>query len=291
MATVDILESFKNINELIIAKKSILDHNGLKEIVESYSFLFISENWHINDEENKITQNISNSQLIVIDQNHEFNEIAKKQYLIVGFEKTLIILEKSLKTESYLSELLSNNSNIPICNLSNSKLSSIKNLEIPVDSIFIDEIQSFEKCFTELHEKCLISQLIAPCICGYLIKKSYLSKRMYRIEQFIYNRDLTEEEITKKDYIELRSICNGSCSICSLVYHFKRGELLVIKKNNSWKLADRELSNYREFSHPFMPAFYGISDDNIIIEFINGKTLKNIKKNEFIIPKYIQHHL
>lgn len=46
------------------------------------------------------------------------------------------------------------------------------------------------------------------------------------------------------------------------------------------KLVERENANYSKLKHPLFPKFYGIVEnkDYIIIEFINGKTLEDIRK-------------
>ena len=211
-----------------------------------------------------------------------------KKYLIIGLEKTLIIFEKSSISESFLIKFLLDNLNIPVCFLSNAKFffdkpNEIKNPEIPIDDLFLDEIQSFCEYF-KINTNNIILNFISPCISSYLIKKSYILKSKYRIEQFINERDLTEEIIRENDYIELRIVGSGSSFTCFLIYLIKQGRLCVIKKPHQrgdiLKLIEREKNNYRMISHPFLSRFYGITEDEkfIVVEFINGETLNKIKK-------------
>lgn len=177
-----------------------------------------------------------------------------------------------------------------------SKLNELTNYEILVDDQFIEMIHNFDQNFTKKLKQNKILQFFTPCISGYIIKKSYMKKRQYRIENFFSNRDLVEEKINENDYIILRNVDSGSFAICALIYYIKLGQLCVIKRPLNYdheipKVFDREIKNYRKLFHPFIPIFYVIIDDKdyIIIEFINGKTLGHIKKNEIDIHGYTQH--
>lgn len=136
--------------------------------------------------------------------------------------------------------------------------------------------------------------MITPCISAYLIKKSYLERKKYRIEEFIHDaenkiinnfkEDSQIEEMSEDDYVELRTVGTGSISQCILVYHITRGELYAVKKpygtdSEIPKLTDREIDNYMSLRHTFLPKFYGrVKNTNyIVIEYINGQTLENYK--------------
>ena len=61
--------------------------------------------------------------------------------------------------------------------------------------------------------------------------------------------------------------------------------MYVIKKPHAFesetpKLVEIENSNYRKISHPFLSTLYGTDKDKnyIVIEFINGRTLRSIRK-------------
>ena len=262
---------------------------GLKSIVQDYIFIHISQSSALNeDEKQKIFQNVKKSKIIIIDQNDKFNKETNQQYLIICFEKTLIILDHS---STFLQDILSTNFNLSVCFLSNTNTIiqekyEIKNKEIKPDSDFLDEIRNLSLELLKTTQK--ISkfwQFFVRCLSGYLIKKSYLRHNKNRIENFISNLEQEKimEEINENDYVELRNVGFGSTFLCKLIFLIKSEELCVIKKPNiidpeNTKLIQREINNYINFKHPFLPDFYGKVKDNdfFIIEFINGQTLKNI---------------
>ena len=130
---------------------------------------------------------------------------------------------------------------------------------------------------------------VSTSLSCFLIKKSYLMRNKYRINQFI--KDIgskpTLDAINEDEFVELREVGKGTFSSCALHYHITSGKLCVIKKQfkihiEADELLQRETDNYSKLSHPFLPIFYGIvkNKNYNIIEFINGKTLKDIEKNE-----------
>ncbi|KAK8838945.1 hypothetical protein M9Y10_032405 [Tritrichomonas musculus] len=117
------IEEFPKIRKYIDNKKFILHKHAAIEVIQDYNFIHISEQISFDgkeeeEEEFKIYQNISNSKVIVIDQNKKFDKLVNQKYYILGFEKTIILLKES--SLSFLQQLLSSNPNIPICFL-NSK--------------------------------------------------------------------------------------------------------------------------------------------------------------------------
>ena len=69
------------------------------------------------------------------------------------------------------------------------------------------------------------------------------------------------------------------------IYHIESEKLFVVKQRNYFnpeipKLKERELNNHRKLSHPFIPKFYGVlkRDNSLVLEFINGQTLLDIKQ-------------
>lgn len=139
-------------------------------------------------------------------------------------------------------------------------------------SNFINDI-SIRRC------KEIITQFFR-CISGYLIKSSYIKNNEECKFRFtIYNRKQQEE------FICLRNIYSNRSKLITLSYYIAEGELVVIKgesiedkKSN----IDREIENYRNLNHPLIPRYYGTiqegSSKSIVIEFINGHTLTNIKE-------------
>ncbi|KAK8834442.1 hypothetical protein M9Y10_031474 [Tritrichomonas musculus] len=272
----DILRFYKTISRPQIEVNTVF-----KEIVQDYSIFHISESSFPNDDEKqRITDKIKESQVVIIDQNQELNKKMQNKYFIIGFEKTLILFEYSSKSEYFLRELFSIHSQILTCDLSdqNNKM-----------QIFKKEINDFKKKF--VYNRIYSQQawkITNSCILGYLIKKSYLKLNQNRIEKFNSDRDDQKEPeiFEKEEFVELRTVGNGSFALCKLAYHIKRQELFVVKKPNTIyaendKLLKREIENYKKIKHPFLPRFYGTVKDKdyLVIEFINGSTLKEISQD------------
>ena len=160
------------IHELISSKQIIIKNPDLKNAVQIYSIYLITESKKIEKEEIKnIENNIKESKLMIISQYEKNNE---ENYLILGFEKTLIFFEQS--SIAFFHDLLSINNKIPVCFLVN-KMVEVKNPEINPNPYFLDEIKAFKQQFlipksTKDTQK-LYSDIVT-CISGYLIKKAYL---------------------------------------------------------------------------------------------------------------------
>ncbi|KAK8895451.1 hypothetical protein M9Y10_023915 [Tritrichomonas musculus] len=122
----------------------------------------------------KIIQNIKESQVITTSQNEKLNNRDNKEYLIVGFEQTLIILECSTTSISFLQQILFDNPDINICFLQNTKallieVVEIKNQEIEADERFIEEIKRFTSicCITSENKIKQVWSIISPVILGH----------------------------------------------------------------------------------------------------------------------------
>ena len=98
----------------------------------------------------KIIQNIKESQVIIISQNEKLNNRDNKEYLIVGFEQTLIILERSTTSISFLQQILLDNPDINICFLQNTKALLIEVVEI----IDFDESRPLRHSINGVFMKC-----------------------------------------------------------------------------------------------------------------------------------------
>lgn len=66
-----------------------------------------------------------------------------------------------------------------------SKPNELTNNEILVDGQFIEMIHNFDQNFTKKLKQNKILQFFTPCVSGYIIKKKYMKKNQYRIENFI----------------------------------------------------------------------------------------------------------
>ncbi|KAK8892772.1 hypothetical protein M9Y10_030014 [Tritrichomonas musculus] len=252
----------------------------------------------------KIYRNVNDSRLIVIDQSSRLNKETNTQNYIVCFEQSLIILQQSTASIKFLQSILSNNPNLPVCFLSNTKILIDKMIEfknreinsIPIKIMynnFINNI-SWLKINMSNYDVSKINDMwssVSSSISHYLIKKSYLMGNKYRISQFINDIESTStlNDLNQDEFIELSEVGKGGSFLCTLYYHITSGKLCVIKKlhgnnNEADKLIQREADNYSNIRHPFLPNFYGtVKNKNgkyIVIEFINGKTLYDIEENE-----------
>ena len=289
------IENILKIPQLIKNNKISFSQHEFIKVFENYSFYAITNNISLKEEEErKIIQNIKESQIIIFSQSEGLNEETENKYLILGFEKTLIILDQSTASISFLLKLVSINSEISVCFLNDTKKIlkekiEIHNQEIEPDGIFQEEIINFKNNCSIISNQTMIKiySIICPCILGYLIKKSYFKTKRYRIEKFMQDIEdnYTPETISENEYVELRIVGIGSLFFCNLIYHIKKGELYVIKKPKSKnpdnaKLIERETENYSKIMHPFFPKFIGrIKDkDYIVIEFINGQTLEKVEE-------------
>lgn len=276
-----------------------LRNHAANEVIQDYNFFLISEQVRIEqkEEEIKIYQNINKSKVVIIDPCTKLNQQTSQKYYLVGFEKTIILLnENSLP---FLQILLSSNPKISNCfltdkdeyeyeGISRKIQNQNQNPEIKIDENFKEEITNLKQAFTLQEGTSLIKRIwpfITPCSSSYLIKKSYFQLNKERIQNYIQNIEKPPEKMTMKDedYVELRDIGIGS----SLIYHILQGKLFVIKKPNGdtsehKKLIKRERDNYQKFIHPFLPTFYGTIEDKncIVIEFIKGQALNHINQIE-----------
>ncbi|KAK8854151.1 hypothetical protein M9Y10_016708 [Tritrichomonas musculus] len=291
------IEDILKIPQLIKNNEISFSKHGFIKVFEDYSFFAHTKNISIKEEEKqKIIQNIKESQLIIFSQSDRLKEGTENKYLILGFEKTLIILDQSATSISFLFKLVSINSEISVCFLSNTnnfvkEKIEIHNQEIEADEIFQEEIINFKNNCSIISNQTMIKiySIICPSILGYLIKKSYYKTKRYRIEKLIQDieNNHTPETINENEYAELRIVGIGNLFICILIYHIQKGELYVIKKPKSknpenTKLIKRESKNYSKIMHPFLPKFIGrIKDkDYIVIEYIKGQTLEKIAELE-----------
>lgn len=295
-----LIDNFSKLLDYLNNPKTTFDKKILQDIVKKYDFLYISELTNISKEKKlQISNSIKKSKIIIFDAKKSLNKQTNKNYLIIGFKKTIIIHDISSASSAFLHFILSINPNICASFLSNTKniiqqIIHFQNNEIFIELQKLEEIQSLNKAFQIKSPINKLWSLITPTISCYLIHTSHLKTRKHRISQFISDseKEITEnhkkevEHIKEDDYIELRIIGTGSSSRCALIYHIKKGELYVIKqtfRNNieSPKLINRETNNYSKIRFPFLPKFYGIACNQnringIVIEFINGQSLDNI---------------
>ena len=208
----------------------------MKRVVDSYTFLDISQNIKELDQNPEISENIKESNIIIIGYYEERRIFKKYHYFVLGFKKTVLILNTA-QTE-ILQSLLSTKEKLEIYFLPNTKEifeeTKIKYYEIQYDEIFQGEINVINSKFFNTYSKNAqfnyFLKVIKSCISGYLIKQSYY---IYdKISNF--NDSLKPREITEDEIIELRIIGIGCIFQVVLCYHIEYEKLVVIKKNYTY---------------------------------------------------------
>lgn len=267
---------------------------SMNHFIKEYDYCILSTDF-MKEDLQKIINFANKSEIIILNEYEQQNAQFNYKFLIIGFEKNIIFVEQS--SFELINQIFACKSNLSICFFNNSKkyfdkFTKLKYTETKTDLQFLSQISNFEE---KLSKKSLkqpllkIWKLIYPCIFGYKIKKSYVKSFQNRIINFkIDDKSLDKtEEISYDDIIEFGSIGSTQQFNAVLAYHVEKEELLAIKKkkngigneNENDNLKKREIENYKEISHPFVPKFYGtIKESNdLVIEFINGNTLDNIK--------------
>ena len=147
-----------------------------ESIIKDYSFYYITNNIF----NKKIYSNIDQSKILIIDQYQEAKQNENLSYIILGFEKTIIIIKHF--SLPFLQDLLSRNKKLSFCFLSDSKaifsqaISKSYN-EIENSKEFLEEISVFSQNINLFKFKNHIIRSIKSCISGYLLKK-----KLFKIE-------------------------------------------------------------------------------------------------------------
>ena len=253
----------------------------LDNIIRNYSFIAIP-----NDIE-KLKQNLSSSSIMMID----YYEKSDDKFFIICIENFIIFISKS--SLPLLSTIFTNDANLSVCFMSDSKshfeqFFNVKFNEIEYDSVFQNEIYNFNQFFyvprTYSHSHVQIWNIIRSTVSGYLIKRGYQKSMKNRLNEKI-KKDSFIKNLKDDDFINLRNVGSGSIGIVNLYFYIEMQELFVAKIfspiNKKTKLHSRELSNYSQIDHLFLPKFYGILNNKnkcLIIEYINGQSLSKIEK-------------
>lgn len=256
-----------------------------KNEIGKYSLFYFLHDFKLDI--HKILENFKKSKIILISQ---YNE-AKFNYYAISFSETIIIIKKSLLNQ--LKNLFSSHTNLNICFSSKSIALNLKNYidisynESYYDDFFIEEIDSLKDHIAIKNSSDSDFQInteIKSCISGYLIKESYAQTYENELDINDQNVSRSNKIFKENDYIELRLLGIGSIFKTYLIYLIPHKKLCVIKKPNiitteTEKLMKREYNNYLKLKCQFLPKFYGIVQNTnyLIIEFINGKDLDNIK--------------
>lgn len=119
--------------------------NNLTKVIKEY---LISDDVPTPNEKIEIEKNIKKSKILLFNTLILADTQTEKTYLIIGFEKTILIFEK---TSTFLENLLSNNSEPSVCFFENSKDILIKSIKI--QNIEIKYDNSFERDISYLNQK------------------------------------------------------------------------------------------------------------------------------------------
>ena len=287
-------QKFQELEKFLSDENNIIEtfNPNLKKVVVEYSFLYFSE--LLSTDKNQIIfQNVKDSNVIVIDYHEEKTPKADDDHFIIGFKKTIIIINQSKL--SNIKNIFTNNQQIEFVFMSkNAKNAFDQSIDLKYkeatnlgdEKNFKVEIVSFNQNLRnrKKYSYSEIWEIIYPCISGYLIKHSYSKSNFNRINNS--SKKLNVKNIDEFDYIELRTVGIGSYFKTELIYKIDTEDLFIIKTINILyddieKLIKREEDNYKKISHRFLPKFYGMAEYSnnscIAIEFINGTLLSDIK--------------
>lgn len=279
--------SFLNVNHLLKNNKIMMMNHKMAEVIKNYLFVQIAKE---SDFENnpEIHKNIKKSSIIVINQYEEKNGNQDNKYFIIGFKQTLISIKQS--SIDLIHKLLIICPNLTIYFMNNTKDYFEQYIKIPYKTlepqkIFESEIFNFKKNVGCYSSSKIFDQILS-CITARLIQEGYLKTYEDRREKFKRRAGLQNKTITfnKYDLVYLRNIASSGSAVCDLYYHIDEEQLFAVKTNYTLndKLIKREMKIYENLNHPFIPIFYGVMKvqeiNSLVIEFINGQTLKNIEK-------------
>lgn len=225
----NLLEDFLNFQKNLESNTN--RHNfsdRFSAIILEYNFSIISDDSLLEQEmESKLFKSLLYSPIIIISQDDDLNRNTQDKYLIIAYEKTIIILKQS--KISFLHAILYYNTDKLACFLGEAEkniidlvsLDKIKNRLIKTDDLFLYEIEKFtSKINIKKKQFYRIWKIIAPCITGYLIKKGYLQTNLDRFRIFYTSNDISQqtENIDENEYVELRNLGSGCNSVVFLAY-------------------------------------------------------------------------
>ena len=269
-------------NEHIFKTKNLY----LNKVLHDFMF-FLSPN-----DQQVYIQRKNDSKIIVFD---KYN-IEKEEYFIICFEQTIINFKKTDNLNLFF--INHNNSTvISLLNDKNDSLSHISNRIIHIKENseihnYTQMIGTISKKFEYLINKNnskkenKILMHICNCVSCFLLMKSLSKCKKNRIAKYQHNFKLNEIEeidLSSDKYIEIQRVGSGS-SPTQLIYYIEKEQLFILKTfvsiKEKQKLFERELQNYLEINHPFLPKCYGKKKQGryyLLIEYIHGNTLQNIR--------------
>ena len=289
-------EFFRNLRDKTIKTQNYY----LDKVVQNFSFEIFTKD---KNDISHLLQKTENTKFIIIDKyiekdcKYEFGE----DFYIVCFDYSLIMIQSTII--SLFLQFLSQNENITIYCYSNQIKDDIEilfqniKLNFSEDNDFFNQTPKFIKKISFKHypqsDKIKnFCTIIEKSLFGFLLMKSYFNSKIDRSIQYdqLFQINSNPIKIEQNEYIKLQGLGIGSASSVFLIYHVLAEKLFSLKifYNNveKHKLYTRELDNYNKISHPFFPRFIGTSQLSslkcLVIEYIEGRTLKDFIKNNEI---------
>lgn len=261
----------------------------LNRIYQNFRLYFISKL-----EDIILINDIKNETKIII---FDIIECNNEECVTACFDKTIIIV---LKTNiSFLQNFFTDQKDSLIITISDeipeilSKYTQINERESNemreiYDNITTNEYSKFLSFFLVKYPAkeaiCEIWIEIRRSILSFIVKKSYCKLNNDHNRNFKENEKEDNLEITlnNHNYIKIKHLGTGS-SLVDLIYHIEHEQLLALKRcQEETFLIEREKRNYKMIDHPFITKYYGageIGKDNfLLVEYINGVSLNNIKE-------------
>ena len=266
-------------------RKNITNEKISDDLIYSFRYYFVNDR-NINN----IELNQDKSNIVVIDKYNYTSE--NKMYYIICFSNILLIVQQS--DFSKLSYFFTSNINQTIFCLSNNIHDDIKsvffqkNLKTSssdltyVNELIFDFSQNFN--INNLRAKRFF-KIIEKCLFAYLIQKGFINSNIDRIQN--YSKLFEQEKPFTTDYfirkcMPIKWLSTTNLSQVYLYYNIEQYKFFILKTvlNNTSYLHSREKNAYSEICNPFIPKFFGEINESdhykIVIEFIKGKTLKNL---------------
>lgn len=279
---------FREFGNLLESHKIDMEEKYMFETLNNFDFFLAETNMKIYE---NMFQDSNKSKVIIID---EFQEKNGSKYTCLCFNYQLLIInQNNASYQSFLTNFLSFQEKSEIYFLN----SSIKQGSLSEEErIFNNEIHKFSQILNIKNKQLLdFWPKIVNCLSAFLIKKAYreINKKSFNKEYPDIHDNQEIIDSSANHFIQMREIGRGSTAIVYLVYHVEKEKLFALKMpfDNTSYLNDRERSNLVKMKYPFIPKYYGYVEIEgikcILLDFINGKTLKNYDlKNLNEIERY-----
>lgn len=204
----------------------------------------------------------------------------------ITIKETSTVFYTTIETKNEIEKTFKNQIKLESTNFSNINFSS-----------FLDQCPGVKKRFFQQKESIILLQTKIRMIITYILQKSLINTRINRFENILKMFEIRpkNKKFNIKEFIILNYLGRGSSSYVQVAYHIGTEKLFALKPhfaeiknlNNVYK---RELYNYKNFCHPFIPRFYGTiqSQQIFVMDYIEGNSLLQIKDmNLSIFDKFM----